>query len=208
MRTPRRLVEGRLKWRRFLERPLQLVPCNSHSFHSLRSISPVSRRAWATRWTEFLATTFSSATWSKSITSRVECRFTRPGVSTHTAGILGAEILKRFHVVVDYRRQRVRIRPNREFATPIEFDMSGTSLAATSLKSPSYRVRSIIEGSPAAEAGITPNDVITHVNGAASADTTLNEVRRMLRVPDATYTLTVTRDGASRTVTLRTRRMI
>jgi predicted aspartyl protease len=130
------------------------------------------------------------------------------GVSTQTAGILGAEILKRFHVVVDYRRQRIRLRHNREFATPIEFDMSGMSLAATSLKSPSYRVRSIIEGSPAAEAGIAPNDVITHVNGAVSADTTLNEFRRMLRVPDAAYTLTVTRDGASRSVTLRTRRMI
>src|SRR4029453_4254218 len=40
------------------------------------------------------------------------------GVSAETAGVLGAEVLKRFHVVVDYARHRVTLRPNRDFSAP------------------------------------------------------------------------------------------
>ena len=129
------------------------------------------------------------------------------GVAAGTVGILGAEVLRRFHVVVDYSRHRVLLRPNREFGVPMEFDMSGMSLAATP-NTGSYRVRSIIDGSPASEAGVSVDDIVTHFNGVAVSEISLSDLRQRLRIPDSDYDFTVTRDGVSRPIMLRTRKLI
>jgi predicted aspartyl protease len=130
------------------------------------------------------------------------------GVEGEAVGLLGGEILRRFDLFVDYPRSRALLRPNRDFAGPLEFDMSGMSLAAADGKLSSYRVRSVLAGSPAAEAGVLAGDVVTATNGRPTADLPLSELRRLLRVPDVVHTMTLLRDGAARTVTFRTRRII
>lgn len=40
-------------------------------------------------------------------------------------GSLGAQVLKRFHSVIDYRNKRIRLQPNRFFKDPFEYNMSG-----------------------------------------------------------------------------------
>lgn len=43
-------------------------------------------------------------------------------------GLIGAEILKRFHLVIDYRKARMWAKPNRQFNDPFYYDMSGLVL--------------------------------------------------------------------------------
>src|SRR5438128_2013231 len=101
-------------------------------------------------------------------------------VSGTTVGILGGELLKRFTVVLDYSRKQVILEP---FSTtvrgirlqdfqPMEFDMSGISLAAQGTDYRDYVVRAVIPGSPAAEADVAGGDHLTAVNGKPARDMT------------------------------------
>ncbi len=130
------------------------------------------------------------------------------GVDGETVGLLGGEVLRRFDVFVDYSRSRVLLRRNRDLELPLEFDMSGISFSAFGDDMTSYRVRSVLPGSPAASAGVMIGDVMTAIDGRSTTDVPLSELRQMLRIADVTYTMTLARDGETRTITFRTRRII
>ncbi|TVZ27396.1 aspartyl protease [Gillisia sp. Hel_I_86] len=53
------------------------------------------------------------------------------GVATYKSrnGSLGSQILKRFHSTFDYKNKRLRLKPNKNFSKPFEYDMSGIVLA-------------------------------------------------------------------------------
>ncbi len=44
-------------------------------------------------------------------------------------GSLGSQILKRFYSTFDYKKKRLRLKPNKNFSDPFEYDMSGLVLA-------------------------------------------------------------------------------
>jgi len=46
-------------------------------------------------------------------------------------GSIGAQILKRFDLTIDYPNKKLRISPNRNFNAPFEYDMSGVIIAHT-----------------------------------------------------------------------------
>ena len=46
-------------------------------------------------------------------------------------GSIGAQILKRFDVTIDYPNKKIRLSPNRNFKTAFEYDMSGVTIAYT-----------------------------------------------------------------------------
>ena len=87
------------------------------------------------------------------------------GVSGSTVGLLGGEILRRLKVTVDYSRSRIILEPNAQLDAPMEFDMSGMSLAAVASDPSTYRVRTLIEQSPAADAGVAVGDLLMAIDG-------------------------------------------
>src|SRR5262245_61217510 len=89
------------------------------------------------------------------------------GVSDDTVGLLGGEVLRRFTVTVDYSRSRIILEPNALLDAPMEFDMSGMSLAAVSSDPSMYRVRTLIEQSPATDAGVAVGDLLIAVDGTS-----------------------------------------
>ena len=129
------------------------------------------------------------------------------GVTDTTAGLLGGEVLRRFHLFIDYSRRQLWVQPNADATSAMEFDMSGMSLAALPPDWRSYRVRAVIPASPAADAGLKADDVVVAVDGRPAADYRLTELRRLLRVP-GDRVVTVTRAGSRLTVTVRGRRLI
>lgn len=59
------------------------------------------------------------------------------------------------------------------------------------------RIKSVMEDTPAKRAGLEPNDLITHIDGATAAGVAQRDVIRQLRGrPNSPVRLTVARDGA------------
>ncbi|MFV8224828.1 aspartyl protease family protein [Christiangramia aquimixticola] len=49
-------------------------------------------------------------------------------------GTLGAQVIKRFHSVIDYRGRNIRLKPNGDFREPFEYDMSGVVVKHSGFK--------------------------------------------------------------------------
>lgn len=128
------------------------------------------------------------------------------GVDEAVDGILGGEVLRRFTVIVDYSRSSVVLEPNDQVGASTEFDMSGMSLVVAEGHPSAYRVRTLIDGSPAADAGVAVGDIIQRINGVAPSG--LSDVREQFRVPGRTFALTLRRGSQLVEVTLTTRRLV
>jgi predicted aspartyl protease len=113
-------------------------------------------------------------------------------------GILGTEILRRFTATFDYPGSRLFLEPNTSYGEPFEFDLSGLFLTAGD----GIEVLSVVERSPAAEAGIRPGDrVLTGMP--------LDQLRLALRTrPGVEHTLELDRGGRRFAATLRLRRLV
>ncbi|RZK61306.1 MAG: hypothetical protein EOO59_05400 [Hymenobacter sp.] len=125
-------------------------------------------------------------------------------------GNLGYELLKRFNVVVDYPHQRLLLHPNAQNRLPFEHDMSGLSLLADG---PNYRyclITAVRAGSPAAAAGILPDEELLAINMLPVALLPLSEIARLLRAQDGQRLLLVLRrpGGELHSVSLQLRRQI
>jgi membrane-associated protease RseP (regulator of RpoE activity) len=123
-------------------------------------------------------------------------------------GIIGGEILRRFRVMFDYSRERMILEPNRYFSEPFEYDMSGVLLTAEGTDFKIFKVRQLIENSPATVAGLREGDVISAVNGKAASKLTLEQVRQMFKKEGRSYLLSIKRGDEKIQTRIRLRRLI
>jgi predicted aspartyl protease len=92
---------------------------------------------------------------------------------TRARGVLGADVLRRFRLTIDFRRQELTLEPRLRVATAAReedeketaFVGPGVVLAAGTPP----RVRHVVADSPAARAGITVGDRVTSIDGAPTA---------------------------------------
>jgi hypothetical protein len=124
------------------------------------------------------------------------------------AGNIGGLILRRFKVIFDYSRRRMILEPNKHFADPFDIDMSGVALITESPQFKLIKVQRIIEGSPAAEAGLKPEDVILEVDGRDASAFTLHTLREMFKQEGRPYRLKIRRNDETLQVQFKTRRLI
>lgn len=124
------------------------------------------------------------------------------------AGQIGAEILRRFSVTVDYPHRRILLAPGRALDAPFEFDASGASLAAVAGDLRRKRVRLVLPGTPAEEAGLKAGDILREVDGVAAETLPLGRIRSLFRIAKRTYRLKIDRDGHPLSVELRTRTLV
>lgn len=94
------------------------------------------------------------------------------------AGNIGTEVLAHFTLTFDYARQRICFEPKPGFV-PRPYDHSG--LRAQKMPSGVFNVALVIEGSPAAQAGIAAGDDITEVDGQPAAQLSGNDLSHRLR---------------------------
>jgi hypothetical protein len=128
-----------------------------------------------------------------------------PGGMDSRDGNLGNGILKRFNVTFDYANQRMLLEPNKSFAAPFEWDMSGMRLKPTE---EGLKIYELADGSPAAAAGLAIDDVVTHVNGKPATDGNLFELRALMKRNGSKMTIRVVRDGKPVEVELELRRLV
>ncbi|HEV7860099.1 MAG TPA: aspartyl protease family protein [Pyrinomonadaceae bacterium] len=123
-------------------------------------------------------------------------------------GEIGAELLRRFKVIVDYSRGRIILESNAQFTEPYEASLSGASITAEGLDYRTYRVRAVIEDSPATEAGLRVGDVITAIDGKPASDFTFEQLRQMLRQDGRQYDLSIKRVEEKLQIKIKLRRLI
>ncbi len=97
-------------------------------------------------------------------------------------GNIGNELLKRFDVVFDYRRQTMYIKPNRNFRDPFEHDMCGLDVIASGKDYQRYIVNFVEPDSPAEEAGIMPGDELISVNMTEASAMTMTKLDRLFHL--------------------------
>jgi hypothetical protein len=125
-------------------------------------------------------------------------------------GNIGFELLKRFDLVIDYPHQTLLLKPNRLFRDPFEHDMCGIELLATGPNYRRYLIQKIHPGSPAARAGLQPDDELLAINLLPASNISLTEVSRILHSADGRVLFLLLRraDGELYTTRLRLKRQI
>jgi Aspartyl protease/PDZ domain len=94
-------------------------------------------------------------------------------------GTLGADILTRFKVILDYPHRRMILEPGPELERPSEADMIGLLFVASGPEFKQLSVHSVTAGSPAERAGLRAGDRILTVDGTPVADVPLERLWRL-----------------------------
>ena len=125
-------------------------------------------------------------------------------------GNLGFELLKRFAFTIDYSRQRLWLRPNMHFTAPFEHDMSGLDLMAAGPDLHRFLVLRVAPDSPAAAAGIQPDEEVVAVNFVSASTFTLTQISHLLHSLDGRSIILVLRrpNGELHTAIVRLKRQI
>ncbi len=127
---------------------------------------------------------------------------------TSFSGIIGADILGRFHVVLDYARSQMVLEKNRFFEEPFEFDMSGIRFVMEGSGFEVLKVFSIFEASPAAEVGVEEGDTVVAIDGREARGFTRETLRAYMEREGEEVRLTIQRSGKTHDVRIRLRRLV
>ncbi len=127
---------------------------------------------------------------------------------TSFAGIIGADFLSRFTVVLDYRRSQIFLEKNGGFAAPFEFDMCGIRFAMEGERFDLFKVFSVFEGTPAALAGVAAGDIVAAIDGRAPGSFTREDLREYLQRDGEAVRFTIERRGETKDVVIRLKKMI
>lgn len=139
------------------------------------------------------------------VTTRMPLLTSGGFASDQFAGSIGNGVMRRFNVTFDYRGKTMYLTPNAAFSGADRYDRSGLWLSGHSR---GFEVLSVVEGGPAADAGIQVGDLVTHVDGRPAASLSLIDVRdRLMDAPIGTrVALTIVANNettAQRAVVLR-----
>lgn len=111
-------------------------------------------------------------------------------------GTLGAEILRRFHVTLDYPNNRMILRANGDLKDEFNYNMSGLEVFNPMPGLPIFMINNIRKNSPAYYAGVQENDQIISINNMSHKTLTLNDINLLFQShQDKRIKLTVLRDG-------------
>lgn len=111
-------------------------------------------------------------------------------------GTLGAEILRRFDVTIDYRNSRLTLRPTNKIKDDFNYNMSGMEVINPMPGFPIFTITDIRENSPAYLAGLKENDQILSINSTSHSGLDLNDINLLLQSKEnKKIKLKVLRDG-------------
>ncbi|WP_080059630.1 aspartyl protease family protein [Spirosoma aerolatum] len=97
-------------------------------------------------------------------------------------GNVGCELLRRFNVTFNYPDQYIVMKPvKRLMRESFEHDMSGLELRAKGESFRTYYVDKILDGSPAAAAGLVEGDELLFINNTSARDMTISEIYKILQ---------------------------
>ncbi len=96
-------------------------------------------------------------------------------------GSLGAEVLGRTTLVLDYPKNQYYLKRNASFYQPFEFDMSGLVVKKLLTQEKRLVIGDVREGSPAQQAGVLPFDEIISINSVPILYWEMDQLVKLLR---------------------------
>jgi hypothetical protein len=121
-------------------------------------------------------------------------------------GNLGNGALGRFNVTFNLAGKQMVLEPSRRFAEPFEWDMSGIQAEPTGKGT--VLVRRVLEGSPAATAGIRVDDRIVRIAGEEVTERSYFSLRDRLKKAGETVSLELRRGGKTVKASVTLRRLV
>src|SRR6185503_6132106 len=122
-------------------------------------------------------------------------------------GNIGAQIMSKFRLFLDYQNDRMILEPGPAFPDPFDRAFSGLSLQAEGKEYRTFRILEVLENSPATEAGLQSNDIITAVDGKPAAQMTLTKLNEIFERASS-YALTVQRGEQTLQIKITPRKLI
>jgi len=111
-------------------------------------------------------------------------------------GSLGSEILRRFHVIIDYPNSQITLFPNRLYRSEFKLNRSGIDIEAPLPGIPYYVISNIRKDSPADKAGLRKGDEIKYINGKNTVIMDINEMYEFFQEKSGyKLKLSITREG-------------
>ncbi len=123
-------------------------------------------------------------------------------------GLIGAEVLHRFTLILDYTHGWARLEPNRFFDDPFEMDMSGLMILTMGEDYGQYVIFNIVPGSSAEESGFQPKDIILSVDGKPAAEYGISALRELFTHEGKQHTLKINRGDEVLDIVLKLKKMI
>ncbi len=96
-------------------------------------------------------------------------------------GSLGSEILRRFHVIFDYSKNRMILRPNRSFKEEFNYNMAGIELTTPVPGTAIFLISNIEKDSPVSKMNVKINDQLVSINGKDINKFTIHEIYELFR---------------------------
>jgi hypothetical protein len=130
----------------------------------------------------------------------------KEGVSSYPGylGLLGAKVISRFDIILDYTTSTLYLKPNRLYQNPFEFPLSGITLKK---KGADILISQVQENSPAYEKGIRKDDRLLSINNNALDD--IEQYRRQLKEEGKTCELVLEGvDGTRKKVRIKLERLL
>lgn len=111
-------------------------------------------------------------------------------------GSIGAELLVRFDMYIDYPNKRIALRKNSYFKRPFRYNMSGLTVKAPYGRIPIYIIATVRKKSPGDIAGVKAGDILLSLNGKSAKELDLTDIHSAFRdYPGKRINLTLNRNG-------------
>ena len=124
-------------------------------------------------------------------------------------GSIGAEILRRFNVIIDYPNELITLVRNSSFNHPFSYNMTGIELTAPYPCINYYTISQIREGSPGEKAGLLVNDEIISVDNTKATDLSMNELYKKFQSKEGKkIKIIINRDGERKRIEFRLEKFI
>jgi hypothetical protein len=122
--------------------------------------------------------------------------------------LVGGEILRRFTVIFDYAHGHMILEPNEHLKDAFLWDASGIVSLRLVPESGKFLINSVLQGSPASEAGLREGDLIQSIDGLSADHFTLHQVQSIFLRVGAEHHLTVQHANLLRKVDLKLRKLL
>ena len=117
-------------------------------------------------------------------------------ITDNRNGTLGGEILRRFHVTIDYPAKQIRLKPTSKIKDEFNYNMSGLDISNPIPGFPVFTIDKVRKDSPAYHAGLMEQDQIISVNNSKHQSLSLNDINLLLQSkPERRINMIVLRNG-------------